>query len=193
MVTKSVVVLPYDEQWEQAFAHIKEEIQAALGSLALRIEHVGSTSVRGLSAKPIIDIDVVIKDYSVFDVVVTALEEIHYWGWLKDVAEEEGAEEPMNNETAIVTASSGGTVNLRTKAKATAALIDRIPIGARVEILSAGDVWSKVKYGGMTGYIMSQFLTSGEVPAPAESTLEERVKALEERVELLEIAVHGVG
>ena len=78
MVTKSVVVLPYDEQWEQAFAHIKDEIQEALGSLALRIEHVGSTSVRGLSAKPIIDIDVVIKDYSVFDAVVTALEKIGY-------------------------------------------------------------------------------------------------------------------
>ena len=78
MITKSVVVLPYDEQWEQAFAHIKDEIQEALGSLALRIEHVGSTSVRGLSAKPIIDIDVVIKDYSVFDAVVAALEEIGY-------------------------------------------------------------------------------------------------------------------
>ncbi len=78
MVTKSVVVLPYDEQWEHAFAHIKDRIQEALGLLALRIEHVGSTSVRGLSAKPIIDIDVVIKDYSVFDAAVTALEEIGY-------------------------------------------------------------------------------------------------------------------
>ena len=78
MVTKNVVVLPYDERWEQAFTQIKDEIQAALGSLALRIEHVGSTSVRGLSAKPIIDIDVVIRDYSVFDTVVTALKEIGY-------------------------------------------------------------------------------------------------------------------
>ena len=78
MVTKRVVVLPYDEQWEQAFVHIKDEIQGAFGSLALSIEHVGSTSVRGLSAKPIIDIDVVIKDYSVFDAVVHALEEIGY-------------------------------------------------------------------------------------------------------------------
>ena len=90
MVTKSVVVLPYDEQWEQAFAHIKDEIQEVLGSLALRIEHVGSTSVRGLSAKPIIDIDVVIKDYSVFDAVVSALEEIgyHHEGDLGIVARE---------------------------------------------------------------------------------------------------------
>ena len=78
MAAKSVVVLPYDAQWEQDFADIRDEIQAALGSLALRIEHVGSTSVRGLSAKPIIDIDVVIRDYSVFDAVVHALEEIGY-------------------------------------------------------------------------------------------------------------------
>ena len=78
MGTKSVVVLPYEEYWVQAFELIKSEIQEALGSLALRIEHVGSTSVRGLSAKPIIDIDVVIKDYSVFDAVAAALEEIGY-------------------------------------------------------------------------------------------------------------------
>ena len=78
MVTKSVVVLPYDEHWEHAFIQIKDEIQEALGSLALSIEHVGSTSVRGLSAKPIIDIDVVIKDYSLFDAVVRALGEIGY-------------------------------------------------------------------------------------------------------------------
>ena len=78
MITKSVIVLPYDEQWEQTFADIKDELQDALGPLALRIEHVGSTSVRGLSAKPIIDIDVVIRDYSVFDAVVTELEKIGY-------------------------------------------------------------------------------------------------------------------
>ena len=78
MVAKNVIVLPYDEQWKYAFVQIKDEIQKALGSLALRIEHVGSTSVQGLAAKPIIDIDVVIKDYSVFDAVVTALEGIGY-------------------------------------------------------------------------------------------------------------------
>lgn len=78
MVTKRVVVLPYDAHWEQNFSQIKDEIQETLGSLALRIEHVGSTSVRGLSAKPIIDIDVVIKDYSVFDAVATALAGIGY-------------------------------------------------------------------------------------------------------------------
>lgn len=72
MVTKHIVVLPYDAAWEQNFTAIKNEIQQALGELALRIEHVGSTSVKGLSAKPIIDMDVVIRDNSVLDAVIAA-------------------------------------------------------------------------------------------------------------------------
>ena len=61
MTTRNIVVLPYDEKWHQAFLDIKSELAAALGPLALSIEHVGSTSVPGLAAKPIIDIDVVVR------------------------------------------------------------------------------------------------------------------------------------
>ena len=78
MTTKHVVVRPYDEAWAQSFADIKAEIQDALGELALRIEHVGSTAVRGLSAKPIIDVDIVIRDYSLFRAVAAKLEAIGY-------------------------------------------------------------------------------------------------------------------
>ena len=60
MATRHIEVLPYDEKWKQAFLDIKAELEPALGSLALSIEHVGSTSVEGLAAKPIIDIDVVV-------------------------------------------------------------------------------------------------------------------------------------
>ena len=60
MRTKRVIVLPYDEKWKQDFIEIKNEIEAALGTIAISIEHVGSTSVEGLAAKPIIDIDVVV-------------------------------------------------------------------------------------------------------------------------------------
>ena len=70
MVSKQVVVLPYDEQWKRGFIMIKDELISVLGKLAMRIEHIGSTSVEGLSAKPIIDIDVVIKDYTVFKEVI---------------------------------------------------------------------------------------------------------------------------
>ena len=78
MVTKHVVVLPYDAQWRQDFLKIKDELIDALGQQAVSIEHVGSTSVQGLSAKPIIDVDVVIKDYSVLDRVIISLENIGY-------------------------------------------------------------------------------------------------------------------
>ena len=78
MKTKKVIVLPYDVAWESAFEAIRAEIEAALGDLMLGIEHVGSTSVKGMSAKPCIDIDVVIRDYSVFDAVVQRLDAIGY-------------------------------------------------------------------------------------------------------------------
>ena len=57
---------------------IKDELTSALGQLAIGIEHVGSTSVEDLSAKPIIDIDVVIEDYTVLEEVVSALGAIGY-------------------------------------------------------------------------------------------------------------------
>ena len=78
MVTKHVIVLPYDEQWERDFLKIEGEIRDALGQLALSIEHVGGTAVRGLSAKPIIDIDVVIEDHSLLGPVIASLEKIGY-------------------------------------------------------------------------------------------------------------------
>ena len=70
--------MPYDAAWESAFEAIRAEIQTALGDLMLGIEHVGSTSVKGMSAKPCIDIDVVIRDYSVLDAVVQKLDAIGY-------------------------------------------------------------------------------------------------------------------
>ena len=78
MQTKNVSVSPYDKAWKSAFEAIKQEIESAIGDLILGIEHVGSTSVEGMSAKPCIDIDVIIKDYSVFDDVVDKLANIGY-------------------------------------------------------------------------------------------------------------------
>jgi len=78
MGTKKVIVLPYDKTWKSAFEEIKKEIENAIGDLIIGIEHVGSTSVEGMSAKPCIDIDVIIKDYSIFDTVVSKLETIGY-------------------------------------------------------------------------------------------------------------------
>lgn len=73
-----VVVLPYTEKWKEDFEKIKSEIVNAIGDLIICVEHVGSTSVEGMSAKPCIDIDVIIEDYSVFDIIVSKLETIGY-------------------------------------------------------------------------------------------------------------------
>ena len=78
MGTKHVVVLPYDEAWKKDFEEIKAELMAVLDGLVLSVEHVGSTSVPGLAAKPIIDIDVIIEDTDCFEKVKTALETIGY-------------------------------------------------------------------------------------------------------------------
>ena len=79
MQTKKIAVLPYNIEWKTEFEKIKNEIIDALGNLIIGIEHVGSTSVEGMSAKPCIDIDVIIRDYSVFADVVNALESIGYF------------------------------------------------------------------------------------------------------------------
>ncbi len=78
MITRNIVVVPYDPAWEQDFIDIQSELQACLDGLALRTEHVGSTAVKGLSAKPIIDIDVVIRDESLLEEVISALGKIGY-------------------------------------------------------------------------------------------------------------------
>ena len=78
MRTSYVTVIPYSDQWERDFLKIKDEIKSVLGELAKSIEHVGSTSVRGLSTKPVIDIDVVISDSSVLNDVIAALGRIGY-------------------------------------------------------------------------------------------------------------------
>ena len=78
MRTARVIVAPYDVAWKSAFEDIKIEIESALCDLIIGIEHVGSTSVEGMSAKPCIDIDVIIKDYTIFDAVVSKLAAIGY-------------------------------------------------------------------------------------------------------------------
>jgi GrpB-like predicted nucleotidyltransferase (UPF0157 family) len=56
-----IVVAPYDPAWPQLFAAEAARIRETFGLRALRIEHVGSTSVPGLAAKPVIDIQVSVQ------------------------------------------------------------------------------------------------------------------------------------
>ena len=78
MKTNHVIIASYNHEWKKEFEKIKDEIISALGSLALSVEHVGSTAVEGLSAKPIIDIDVVIENSSKLNEVIDKLADIGY-------------------------------------------------------------------------------------------------------------------
>lgn len=57
----TIVLVPYDPTWPERFRAEAERIRGALGAVALAVEHVGSTSVPGLSAKPIVDIVLVVE------------------------------------------------------------------------------------------------------------------------------------
>jgi GrpB-like predicted nucleotidyltransferase (UPF0157 family) len=63
-----------DPAWPRWYAELAARIREALGWRALQIEHVGSTSVPGLSAKPIIDIDLTVADSDREQDYVSALE-----------------------------------------------------------------------------------------------------------------------
>ena len=78
MRTARVNVVPYDPEWRSDFEKIKRELDVALGNLALAVEYIGSTSVEGMSAKPCIDIDVVIEDSSMLKEAIERLADIGY-------------------------------------------------------------------------------------------------------------------
>ncbi|RBY94949.1 GrpB family protein [Blastococcus sp. TBT05-19] len=59
---RALVLVEHDPRWRQAYAGQERSIREALGPAAVRIEHIGSTSVPGLAAKPIIDVLVTVED-----------------------------------------------------------------------------------------------------------------------------------
>jgi GrpB-like predicted nucleotidyltransferase (UPF0157 family) len=64
-----VIVVPYDAEWPRWFGTVRDRIAPSLVGVATAIEHVGSTSVPGLAAKPIIDIDVIVERIAVGEAV----------------------------------------------------------------------------------------------------------------------------
>ena len=73
-----MILVPYDKEWPRWFVDLRGVLAQALGSSARMIHHVGSTSVPGLTAKPILDIDVEIPDYSHLPSVETRLAALGY-------------------------------------------------------------------------------------------------------------------
>lgn len=75
---QAIVIEEYDPGWPDRFAAAGSSLRQALGDLIIDMEHVGSTSVPGLAAKPVIDIDMVIEDTADESRYIPVLEGVGY-------------------------------------------------------------------------------------------------------------------
>jgi GrpB-like predicted nucleotidyltransferase (UPF0157 family) len=73
-----LTIVPYDPAWPGAFSAERDQIAAVLGNLAVRIDHNGSTSVRGLGAKPVIDIQVSVRRLQPIEEYAARLAQLGY-------------------------------------------------------------------------------------------------------------------
>jgi len=76
--TDPVEVVPYDPRWPRMFEEERQRILGALGPRALEVEHIGSTAVPGLAAKPVIDIMVGVGTLDDAPACIGALEALGY-------------------------------------------------------------------------------------------------------------------
>lgn len=84
----TVHVVEYDANWPRIFEEIRSGVWPSIRDVATTIEHVGSTSVPGLAAKPVIDIDVVVPSRSHATLVRMRLEALGY-RWRGDLGIED--------------------------------------------------------------------------------------------------------
>ena len=77
-MSRPIIVTEYDPGWPAIFEALRARLTSVLGDVALSIEHVGSTSVPGLAAKPIIDIDVVVPSPGDVPAAIERLASIGY-------------------------------------------------------------------------------------------------------------------
>ena len=73
-----LVICDYDATWPGRFLELAERVKTKLGSLAIDVQHVGSTAVPGLSAKPVIDLDVVLASGADLPEVIRRLGSLGY-------------------------------------------------------------------------------------------------------------------
>lgn len=71
-------VVPYDPAWVTAYRHEAERLSAVLARVPHSVEHIGSTAVHGLPAKPVIDLMVGVTNYERFDEIHLALQAVGY-------------------------------------------------------------------------------------------------------------------
>jgi GrpB-like predicted nucleotidyltransferase (UPF0157 family) len=74
------LITPYNPEWKREFERLSAVLRACLKNFEIDIQHVGSTSVPGLHAKPILDIDIIIHEKSILSPISGILESMEYIG-----------------------------------------------------------------------------------------------------------------
>lgn len=77
-MTRAVVVVDYDPAWPEAYERVRSFVWPAVSDVAIAVEHVGSTAVPGLAAKPVIDVDVVVEAEGDVAVAIERLARLGY-------------------------------------------------------------------------------------------------------------------
>lgn len=77
-MTARIEITDYDPTWAETFQQIRAKVQSCLGDLAGRTEHVGSTAVPGLAAKPIVDVDVLLGSTHALSEAIARLSRLGY-------------------------------------------------------------------------------------------------------------------
>lgn len=79
MRAKHLIIVEYQDEWPKKFERERQRLANAVGEFVETIEHIGSTSVPGLSAKPVIDITIGVKDLAIADEkIVQAIVDLGY-------------------------------------------------------------------------------------------------------------------
>lgn len=73
-----VIIAPYDPEWPELFRSLGARLRAALGDVAPRIDHIGSTSIPGLAAKPIIDVQISVAGFDPPDAFRLPIESVGF-------------------------------------------------------------------------------------------------------------------
>lgn len=73
-----IIIVPYDDQWPIIYQELEKRLKNALGEIATRIDHIGSTSIPNLVAKPIIDVQISVASFEPLDAFKLPLEKLDF-------------------------------------------------------------------------------------------------------------------
>ncbi|WP_339272627.1 GrpB family protein [Paenibacillus sp. FSL K6-1330] len=73
-----VIIEPYNDSWPNLFNELRTQIVKKIGSDVHRVDHIGSTSVVGLAAKPIIDIQISVRNLGNIETIISRLASLGY-------------------------------------------------------------------------------------------------------------------